>query len=88
MSCGRGPVMRFSDIRQTLLKKIDTPDPENPAKPKWISAQASGYIAAGMKQAEIPLREANRRTRRANGMGTSRRIRIGGVALKEKPWKV
>lgn len=57
--------MRFRDQRQTLLKEIDTPDPEIAATPRWISARASGFVIAFVRKVAPPTPLANRRSRRA-----------------------
>lgn len=89
--------MRFSDIRQTLLKGIDEPSQmevdgvmvDNPATPKWISPVASGYIAAALagKEKDVPQPAKNRRYVRA--VQWRPRYKKRGVALTpgEMPWK-
>ncbi len=79
--------MRFSDVRPTLLKQVDiapVPDrtkPETLATPRWISPYESGRVVAKMLGVfgDLPFEVKRRKVRKP-------RMRVGGVALKTKPW--
>lgn len=65
--------MRYRDRRRVLLKGVDVADvpaceePATLATPRWISARASGYIAAQMAGVDVPEPIPNRRDRRSAG---------------------
>jgi hypothetical protein len=74
-------------VRSTLLKQVHTaplPDPAKPetmATPRWISPYESGRLVAKMLGAfgDLPFPVKRRKIRKP-------RQRVGGVALKTKPW--
>lgn len=74
---------RFSDIRQTLLKGVDTPDPHDVATPRMISPYFMGQAIARIRGVfpDIFVPVKTRKIRKP-------RQRVRGVALTEKPWSV
>jgi len=90
--------LRFSDIRQTLIKGIHAPADnvylvgdkavDNPSTPRWVSPYQRGeFLRLGIDSKDIKQPVANRASRRRKGFP---RRRIRGVALlaKDLPWKV
>ena len=75
--------MRYSEIRQTLLKGIDSRDWSNPVTPRWLSPYPGkmGYVIASMREESpfIPKPKPKK---------DKPRQRVRGVALREKPWSV
>jgi hypothetical protein len=87
--------MRFAKIRQTVTKGVDTPslieidgEPvDNPATPRHLSPYEPGgfKVRHGVDPLDVPSPAHNRKSRRGVGMLRGR-LRLGGVALRQKPW--
>lgn len=75
--------MRYSEIRQTLLKGIDSRDWSNEATPRWLSPYPGkmGFVIASLREVSPFIPKPNPKKRKP-------RRRVPGVALKTKPWSV
>lgn len=87
--------MKYSDIRQTVIKRIGAkPDRDNAATPLMLSPFIGGYpqvapnLRPGVDLADVEHPTHNRRSRRAMGM-TRPRSRLPGVSISpgQQLWK-
>lgn len=76
--------MRFRDMRDTLIKGIDTPVGHPSATVRWLSPRASGYGIASLRKVldEVQMPVARSKPKRL-------RRRLPGVAIPRaaQPWK-
>jgi hypothetical protein len=80
-----GELLKFANERQTLLKNIDTPDPEISVTPRWLSPVASGYYIAKGRGVLDLIPHPKPKFKRAKP-----RRRVRGVAIPRdlQPWRL
>lgn len=83
--------MKFSTQRETLLKQIDTPDPEIAATPRWISPRLKcmGFEIAKARKVTQPTPVDNRASKRDGVVRTrSRHFNRAALTPAQQPWRV
>lgn len=81
--------MKFSTQRETLLKQIDTPDPEIAATPRWISPNLNylGSEIAKARKVTQPTPAENRASKRTGTNSRSRHFNRAALTPAQQPWR-